>query len=194
MDTQLLHRKHSLILTAIEVIDGLGIQGLSTREIAKRQGVSEATLFRHYKSKNELLVAVLDFYIQYDSDIVKSVGLKNLTPGEAVLYCINALMEYYQSYPEITAIPQVYEILSGDPLYTNKIKEISESRVKVLEQLIIQAKNAGEISKETNSEQLAEIIVGYCRQTILKWRLESYSFSLKERVMSTVTMILNTFK
>ena len=51
MGDNILHRKEQLILTAIEIIDEIGIQRLTTREIAKRQQISEATIFRHFKIK-----------------------------------------------------------------------------------------------------------------------------------------------
>ncbi|MDD4730008.1 MAG: NAD(+)--rifampin ADP-ribosyltransferase [Dysgonamonadaceae bacterium] len=69
----MLHRKERLIRTAIEIVDEIGIQGLTTKEIAKRQDVSEATLFRHFASKNELLKAVLDYCaLNINDDNVKS--------------------------------------------------------------------------------------------------------------------------
>ncbi|HWQ42004.1 MAG TPA: helix-turn-helix domain-containing protein [Desulfosporosinus sp.] len=53
----------------IEVIDEQGLQGLTTREVAKKQDISESTIFKHYKSKNELILAVLDYFSQYDQAI-----------------------------------------------------------------------------------------------------------------------------
>jgi AcrR family transcriptional regulator len=48
-----------LLDAAAEVLNRCGIQGATTREIARRAGVSEVTLFRHFKSKEQLLRAVL---------------------------------------------------------------------------------------------------------------------------------------
>jgi AcrR family transcriptional regulator len=44
---------------ATEILNRVGIQGATTREIARRAGVNEVTLFRHFKSKEQLLRAVL---------------------------------------------------------------------------------------------------------------------------------------
>ena len=88
MDKQFFHRKDRIILTAIEIINELGIQGLSTREIARRQEISEGTLFRHYKSKNDIILAVLDDFSKYDADIFHSVELKKLKPQRSTyLFC-----------------------------------------------------------------------------------------------------------
>jgi AcrR family transcriptional regulator len=51
--------RQRLLGAAIETLNRDGIQGATTREIARRAGVNEVTLFRHFKSKERLLRAVL---------------------------------------------------------------------------------------------------------------------------------------
>jgi AcrR family transcriptional regulator len=51
--------RQRLLDAATETLNRDGIQGATTREIARRAGVNEVTLFRHFKSKEQLLRAVL---------------------------------------------------------------------------------------------------------------------------------------
>ena len=55
----LLNRKDSIVITAIEIMSELGIHGLTTKEIARRQGISEGTIFRYFRSKNEIILSML---------------------------------------------------------------------------------------------------------------------------------------
>ncbi|MFD2750928.1 TetR/AcrR family transcriptional regulator [Virgibacillus siamensis] len=48
-----------IIRAAIELISEKGYYNTSTSEIAKRAGVAEGTIFRHYKTKKELLVEIV---------------------------------------------------------------------------------------------------------------------------------------
>ncbi|MEH2130072.1 MAG: TetR/AcrR family transcriptional regulator [Nostoc sp.] len=48
-----------LIEAASQVFASLGVQGATTREIARVAGVNEVTLFRHFASKEQLLGAVM---------------------------------------------------------------------------------------------------------------------------------------
>ena len=48
-----------LIEAASQVFASLGVQGATTREIARVAGVNEVTLFRHFTSKEQLLGAVI---------------------------------------------------------------------------------------------------------------------------------------
>lgn len=47
--------KAALLRAGLELLAERGYKGATTREIARRAGVAEVTLFRHYKSKGELL-------------------------------------------------------------------------------------------------------------------------------------------
>jgi Transcriptional regulator len=191
---ELIHRKDRFVITAIEILDELGIQGLSTREIARRQGVSEATLFRHFQNKNDLLVAVLDFFSQFDDDIIQSIKIKHFLPDEAIFYFVNSCTEYYENYPAITSILQSFDILNNVPELTEKVKSIFIKRADLLKQLVEEAKSIGEIPYDIDSENLACIISGFCREICLKWRLENYQFSLKEKTLSTLKMLLDALK
>jgi AcrR family transcriptional regulator len=190
MENGILHRKERLIITTIEIIDELGIQGLSTREIARRQGVSEATLFRHYKSKNELLSAVLDYFSQFDDDIFLSTSLKKLKPIDAIIFLITSYSEYYENYPAITSIMQVFDVLRCEADLNDKVKSILIKRYSFIKQLIDEAKEKGEFSKVIDSEDAADIINGLCREICLKWRLENRTFSLRDRTLSALRMFI----
>jgi AcrR family transcriptional regulator len=194
MEDNVLHRKERLILSTIDIIEELGIQGLTTREIAKRQGVSEATIFRHYRNKNELLLAVLDYYIQYDADIKQSTQLNGLKPLEAIRFLITTYAVYYENYPAITAITQIYDVLRYDAELADKIREIQQNRTIVLSQIINKAQKAGEIPDEADCEIIAEMITGFFREICFNWRLKNYQFSLKERIEKALDILLDALQ
>jgi len=189
---QYLSRKESIIITVIEIIDDLGIQGLSTREIARREGISEGTLFKHFKNKNEMLLVMLDKFSQFDQGIIKSIALKNLEPKESIRYFLNAFIEYYENYPAITCILYAYDILRYDAEIGQKVKDIFDVRSNYLRDLIEEGKRSGKIQSNIDSESLVDIIIGFCRNVILKWRMNNYNFTLKERIFPTLNMILDT--
>ncbi|MDI4646062.1 TetR/AcrR family transcriptional regulator [Cohnella hashimotonis] len=48
-----------ILAAAIEVFAAKGYAGSSTSEIAQRAGVAEGTIFRHYRTKKDLLVSIV---------------------------------------------------------------------------------------------------------------------------------------
>lgn len=192
--SKLLHTKESLILSTIEVISEYGLQGLTTREVAKRQGISESTIFKHYKTKNELILAVLEYFSQYDQAIIESLGLKEFKPIEAITYFVEAYVTYYENYPEITAITLSYEGLIHEVELSDVVKRIFTKRVNTIQSLIEDAKRQHEISRDVDPACLADLILGLERVAVLRWRLEHYNFCLKEHTLKTLKMLLDGFK
>lgn len=194
MEKNVLHRSERLILTTIDILEELGIQGITTREIAKRQNVSEATIFRHFKNKNELLLAMLDYYIQYDSDIYQSIRLNALNPKEALRFLTSRYAEYFENYPAISAITQIYEVLRYDAELKDKVKEIQQRRFQKMRELIEELQKTGDLPSDSDSGLLTTMVVGMFREICFQWRLDNYSFSLKERTLELIDTFLNSFQ
>ena len=193
MDISFLNRKENLILTAIEVIDELGIQGLSTREVAKRQNMSNAVLFSHFHSKNELIISVLQYYVQYDQAMIQTIEANHMNAKEAIVFIIETLVTYYENYPAITSIIQATDGMLANAELSKDVKNIITKRDIFIKQLIEDAQAEELIISDISSEIILDILTGSFKTVCLKWRMEGYSFSLKERVINTINAVLNKF-
>ena len=189
MDISLIHRKEGIILSTIEAINEVGIQNLSTKIIAKHEGVSEGTLFRHFKSKTDIMISV-DHFSQFDDAIIEASRNLNLDPIETIRYFINAYVEYYENYPAITALVQVYDSLLADPELTDKVRNIIEKRSNFMFNSIKKAQSEKLIKQDIYCEDVEDLILGGTRNICLKWRMNKYNFSIKNRTLSMLEMIL----
>ena len=57
-------KKHKIIETAYEVFSEVGYYNANTTEIAKRAGVSTGIVYGYFKDKRDILLYVIDIYIQ----------------------------------------------------------------------------------------------------------------------------------
>ncbi|MBY6036568.1 TetR/AcrR family transcriptional regulator [Fictibacillus nanhaiensis] len=58
-DTVISDKQRKILEAAIDTFSEKGYAASSTSEIAKKAGVAEGTIFRHYKTKKELLLAIV---------------------------------------------------------------------------------------------------------------------------------------
>lgn len=192
MDISALHRKESIILNAIELIDQFGIHSVSTKEIAKRLAISESTIFKHFPKKYDLLKAVLEQYSLYDSDIYfTSINKDNAK--EALLFYIDSFLVYYENYPEITALQHSYEILTGMDMLAEQAKEIYFHRHAHMRELVERAIGEGVFKKEHEAGMLTDVIESTCRGICLRWRLSDKGFSLREETIKAVHILVDVF-
>ncbi len=185
-------RKEGIILTAIEIIDELGFQGLSTKEIAKRQKIAEGTLYKHFRSKDGIILAVLDYYTMFDVDIKQTIEMKRFSAKDSITYFITRFAEYYESYPAMTSILQSYEVLKNEAGIAHRIIEIFEARSSFITDIIKKGIDCGEITPDIDSESYSDIILGTFIAISLKWRMRKYNFPLKERILTAHNYIMET--
>jgi len=187
------NRKERIILTTIEIIDELGFQGLTTKEICRRQEFSEGSLYKHFRSKNDIILGVLDYYSKWDNDVKQTIEMQKFSSRESIIYCVTRWAEYYEDYPAMTAIVNSYETLRNEAGVAQKAKEIFESRSGVILHLVEEGINNGEFWSDIDGMNLSNIIWGSCIATTLEWRMEQRSFKLKERLLSTLDVILKAY-
>ncbi len=65
-------RRRQIIDTAVQLFCRKGFSGTTTREVAKAAGVSEATLFKHFSTKEDLYAAIIEAKAQSEQ-IVSSL-------------------------------------------------------------------------------------------------------------------------
>ena len=65
-------RKAQIIEVTLRLVDEYGVQGTTTPRIAAAAGVSEPILYKHFKSRREMLLAALDVVFDQAEDVVRS--------------------------------------------------------------------------------------------------------------------------
>jgi AcrR family transcriptional regulator len=53
-------RRQQIADAALEVIAELGLRGFTTQAVAARVGITDGTIFRHFKDKQEIVLAAMD--------------------------------------------------------------------------------------------------------------------------------------
>lgn len=193
MQTSLLNRREGIIISTIETLNEVGLQNLSTKLIAKREGVSEGTLFRHFSSKTEIMIAVIDHFSQFDDAIIETSINRQLSPIDTIRYFVCAYAEYYENYPAITAIVQAYDSLMCDPQLYDKVRGIIANRSNFILKNIKYAQENGTINANINGELLEDLITGGSTDICLKWRIEKFDFSIKDRTLAMLEIVLQAF-
>jgi AcrR family transcriptional regulator len=88
-EVKLSEKQVNILKAAIEMFAEKGYASTSTSEIAKRAGVAEGTIFRHYKTKKDLLIS-----------IVSPVMTKVIVPFFARNIVKDIFDQKYQSYED----------------------------------------------------------------------------------------------
>jgi AcrR family transcriptional regulator len=186
-----LPRKESITLSAIGIVHDSGFQGLTTREIARREGISEAALYRHFKNRNEIVAAVVAYYAREDRGIVDSLDKLDLSPLESVGHLFDRLAVYYEEHPAVSSIMNAFDSMQYDAEQSRMTTEIYRFRKGAVERLLRAAEASGTLREEVDPGLFSSVIWSAFFSQVFEWRGQGYGYSLRKRTSETLTMLLN---
>ena len=184
-------RKDSIILAVIDIINESGVQGLSTKEIAAKQGISESLLYKHFKSLDEVLVAVIQYYSRFDTMIMNAVQNRDISCKEKILEFTKSFVELYESYPALAAIILNYETLMHYGHTRDMVIDIINKRTDFVTQVLETGLRVGEFEKYYTAQELTDIVMGTIRTMILRWKMSGHSYPLKADLLITIKKVLD---
>lgn len=190
MPVSYLSQRENIVLTALEIIDELGLPGLRMREIARRMEISESELKRNFRSKDELLVALVAEFARFDERIVETARVSDMTSSDRIRFLMNSFLEQYENYSELIALLFSEEALRGATEASAELRETIQSRFDFLEEIIAQGQSKGELTGVVKARDLAMMIFGLVNSTTQRWRYGTDSFPLKMTVMTGLDSLL----
>lgn len=189
MRADFLKRKEKVIISAIDILDEVGIQGLTTKEIAKREGITEPAIYRQFDSKQDIIMAILERFSKFDKEILNTVIEQNMSAKDGILYFAKSYASYYQSYPQLVTVLFSFDVFRYDPKLNNKMSEILNSRFKFLIELAQNIKDQHDY--QISAEDLASLISGSIWTTIYIWKLNGCKGELKDMVVRRMEWLLD---
>ncbi len=177
MATKYTKRQLQIIHSAVELIASKGMSHLTMNHIASQIEVTEPALYRHFKSKKEILQGVLNLIAQIDltSQEIEKTGL-------GLIECImQKRISSFANTPALAAIIFSEEIFSGDNDLSQRIKLLMQETQQKIIHIIQLSQTEGSIRTDMQPEQIALLIIGSFRFLVTQWHLLENDFDLQER-------------
>lgn len=154
-------RKQQIVRVALETVDKYGLHGTTMARIARGAGVTQAALYTHFQSREQILLAVLDAIYEEIARIQEGARNKNV---------LQALREATQTYSRFVGgrktsghdhlllefVTSSREHGLRDALARHQLTATSQ-----LAEIIEEGKSRGDIPADVDSEQLAWMVTGW---------------------------------
>lgn len=174
-------RQNQIIEETIKLIHTKGIQGLTIKNISAGIGFTEAAIYRHFKSKDEILSTILDdFRMNLDSKS-KSI-LESDSPALVKLRTmLNQLIKMFCTNPYIVSVIFSDEIFKNKKILSDKIIHLIKQNNECFRIIAAEGQKTKEIRTDIEAEELAIIIMGSFRMIVKNWQLNNQKYSLEVR-------------
>ncbi len=174
-------RQKEIIDTSIKLIAHSGIQSLTIKNISKKIGISEAAIYRHFASKSEIIMAILDTFQDISCCVFDTIWEEGSTSIDKVKAFVMDRYDRFTEHPELAKVMFSEEIFQNDERYYKKIFDIMEEHKDKLKDIIRNGQEKNEIRNDVDLISLIRIIVGSMRMLVTQWCLSNFSFNLKQQ-------------
>ncbi|NOX20446.1 MAG: TetR/AcrR family transcriptional regulator [Nitrospirae bacterium] len=162
--------KRNIILnTAMNLFSKRPYHRVSMDEIAQKAKVAKGTLYYHFKSKEALYAALL--HEGLDIMILRlNERFKRDDPLENLKLFIHELVNFFNEKRTFFLVLQQEEGKLFNKRLSNCYKKICTVK-DLLESLLKEAVNRGQIRPDLNTKVLSEIIMGMIKEPVLKGKI-----------------------
>ena len=174
-------RKKQIMDAARKLIMRAGSEHVTVRNMAKEVGISEAAIYRHFKSKTEVLSFLADSVadgLLHDIDMAGNVGFTSVDIIDEILRTHLSRIEQRRGLSFLV----LAEIISfGDKSLNKKVSDSIQIYVDRLRLLLGDGVRAGLIRKDVDLESAALLLFGMIQGLVNIWALSGYKFDLTEK-------------
>ncbi|HNW24655.1 MAG TPA: TetR/AcrR family transcriptional regulator [Candidatus Cloacimonas sp.] len=192
---ELTTRQKDILKAAIAIIANQGYEKLTTKNLATKIGVTDAALYRHFRSKRELVTMILGYFESISNKVLQEIRDRAYPPLESIRHFVEDRYILFSNYPDLAKVMFSEELFKNDPTFKGQSQCIMHKHKQALENYIIQAQQEGKIRTDLSAKQLFRIIVGSMRFTVTQWNLSDGAFDLKQEgseLIETIMKLIET--
>ncbi len=194
MVTSTSNRQIEIIEAAGKILTKSGISGLTTKNLAKEMNFSESALYRHFKSKEEIIVGMLRYLItNLESNNFTPQG-KDLLPEEKLKVHFKNQFNFLQHNSHFVVAVFSDGLFEQSQRINQTILALMEMKKNQLMPIIRDGQKIGSFTKAIPAEDLLHIIMGAVRLQMFKWRVANFAFDINDKGNKLIQNILKLIK
>ena len=173
-------RQQQIIEESIKIIDEKGIQGLTIKNLSKAIGISEPGIYRHFESKTEILLSILNNFKEMAEMLSGLMKDFEGTAIEKIEFMFSRMLDLFSSTPSMVSVIFSEEIFKNEELLKLRITEVLNTHAQTIENIITRGQEENNVRKDIEVKILALIIMGSLRLLVKRWDMNNHNFELNK--------------
>ena len=143
-----------ILEATLDLVREVGINALSMDELAGRAGVSKATIYRRWSSKETLVIAALRSVIT-PFDEIDTGSMRD----DLGLY-LGELADRFSSQSGLDILPHLLEVSAHDEAVRASLDEYVRNRRRPLTAIFERARDRGELDEDVDVAVMVDAVIG----------------------------------
>jgi AcrR family transcriptional regulator len=194
MEAAISERQYEIIEAAGRLLTASGVSGLTIKNLAMEMEFSEGAIYRHFTSKEEIIIALLRFLAENMEERLSGTLAKAETAEEKFNALFRNQFSFFSKNPHFLVAVFSDGLMEASQRINETILEIMAVKMKHLLPVIKEGQQTGVFTRAINSEELLHIVIGAFRLQMFKWRASNFQFDIVRSGNKMIQSILKVIK
>jgi len=193
MTTELSERQLEIIEAAGRILTSSGVSGLTIKNLAKEMKFSESAIYRHFTSKEEIIIAMLTFLAE-SIDLRLSNINRSSDPEEKLKAMFREQVRFFDLHPHFVVAVFSDGLMEETQRINDAILNLINVKMKHLMPVIMEGQQKGVFTHAITTDELMHIIMGTFKLQMFKWRIANFQFDIIRNRENMIQSILTLIK
>lgn len=163
-----------------EILNEEGVQALTTKKLAEKLGVAEGTLYRHFKSKDEIFQTMVEYAMNNTTERLQTIlNKEDASEMKKITTFFESQIKFIEAHSFLLKIIFTESIAIKNSPSTHHIQVMLLIKNKI-EQDIKRGQKKGIIRNDIPYDAITHIIMSSYRMLMVKWSVLQDAFDIKK--------------
>lgn len=184
---QAANTKKRIFDMASQLVSKHGVEHISVDSIVKAAGISKGTFYVHYKSKDELIVDLVNYYTHTADMDYKSISLSlkdTKSSLDFLLILAEEIADYIENRIGFENMKALYTSHLAKTIDTASALNYSRYIYQIFNETIEKGIKTGELRSDIPVETLANHLIIAARGVVFEWCIRHPNLDLRESLLT----------
>lgn len=187
-------RQVEIIEAAARILSSSGVSGLTIKNLAHEMKFSESAIYRHFKSKEAIIVSMLEYLSVNMDERYNCVIKETMSPIEKFETLFRSQFSYFKNNPHFVVSVFSDGLMEESEKINETILKIMAVKMKHLMPIIVEGQRKGVFTNTITTEELIHIVMGTIRLQMFKWRVADFKFDIVRNGENITQALLTMIK
>lgn len=174
-------RQHQIIAASGKILTERGISGLTIKTLAAEMGFVESALYRHFKSKEDIIILMLQFLSQNIRDRLEPIVWSDDTDPKSKIKAIFASQFHFLNTNRHFVIAMMSEgLIDESPGIKNEAIQIFLYKGPIIYSLLNEGIDQKQFAPVISTDALLHFLISGFRTLVFKWKMMDFHFDLEQ--------------
>ncbi len=176
METNFSTRQFEIIEAAGKILSRSGVSGLTIKNLAKEMNFSESAIYRHFQSKEEIILAMLSFLAENMQNRISQLVKKD--PISDFITIFESQFEFFSKNPHFVVAVFSQGLFEESKKINDAILKIMSVKMKFIVTNLEEGQKQNLFINTLTPMDLVHIIMGSFRLLMFRWQISNFQFEI----------------